>query len=84
MALRVAPDDQADGDLDRGRTAQHDCRFVVTPPTGTATGSTPIPRVTTGGPNLVKRTLDHSYVQRLIDEGQLTEAEATSHPSPTF
>ena len=32
------------------------------------------------GPRLVKRTLDHSYVQKLVDEGQLGEAEATSHP----
>jgi len=32
------------------------------------------------GPNLIKRTLDHSYVQRLIDEGKITEAEATVHP----
>ena len=32
------------------------------------------------GPNLVNRTSDHSYVQRLIDEGQLNEEEANSHP----
>jgi serine/threonine protein phosphatase PrpC len=32
------------------------------------------------GPKLVKRTYDHSYVQRLVDEGQLTEAEASVHP----
>jgi serine/threonine protein phosphatase PrpC len=29
---------------------------------------------------LVKRTLDHSYVQRLVDQGQLTEQEAAAHP----
>ena len=32
------------------------------------------------GAGLVKRSMDHSYVQRLVDEGQLTEAEASSHP----
>ena len=32
------------------------------------------------GARLVKRSMDHSYVQRLVDEGQLTEAEASSHP----
>lgn len=32
------------------------------------------------GPRLVKRTKDHSYVQRLVDEGQLSEAEASYHP----
>lgn len=32
------------------------------------------------GPNMLKRTLDHSYVQRLIDEGQISEAEAAVHP----
>jgi PPM family protein phosphatase len=31
------------------------------------------------GARLVKRTMDHSYVQRLVDEGQITEAEASSH-----
>jgi len=32
------------------------------------------------GARLVKRSMDHSYVQRLVDEGQLTEAEASTHP----
>ncbi|MDC8783647.1 PP2C family protein-serine/threonine phosphatase [Roseateles koreensis] len=32
------------------------------------------------GAEMVKRTLDHSYVQRLVDEGQLSEKEAQSHP----
>lgn len=29
---------------------------------------------------MVRRTLDQSYVQRLIDQGQLTETEALTHP----
>ena len=32
------------------------------------------------GPQLRTRTLDHSFVQRLIDEGRLTEEEALTHP----
>lgn len=32
------------------------------------------------GPTLLRRTLDQSYVQKLINEGALTEAEAASHP----
>jgi serine/threonine protein phosphatase PrpC len=32
------------------------------------------------GPNLVMRTSDHSFVQRLIDEGRLSEEEALTHP----
>jgi len=32
------------------------------------------------GPELVTRTSDHSYVQRLIDEGRLSEEEALGHP----
>lgn len=32
------------------------------------------------GPGLLKRTMDHSFVQRLVDEGQITEAEAAVHP----
>ena len=32
------------------------------------------------GATMVKRTMDHSYVQRLVDEGQLTEEEAAVHP----
>jgi PPM family protein phosphatase len=32
------------------------------------------------GPNLVSRTVDHSYVQRLVDEGQILEEEANNHP----
>jgi serine/threonine protein phosphatase PrpC len=32
------------------------------------------------GPEMVMRTTDHSFVQRLIDEGRLTEDEALTHP----
>lgn len=32
------------------------------------------------GPRFVKRTLDHSYVQTLVDRGEITEAEANVHP----
>ncbi|HET9821969.1 MAG TPA: protein phosphatase 2C domain-containing protein [Burkholderiaceae bacterium] len=30
--------------------------------------------------DLVSRTVDHSFVQRLVDEGQITEEEANAHP----
>lgn len=32
------------------------------------------------GGEMLNRTLDHSYVQRLIDEGKLTEEQALTHP----
>ena len=32
------------------------------------------------GARLLQRTLDHSYVQRLVEDGQITEAEAMVHP----
>jgi PPM family protein phosphatase len=32
------------------------------------------------GPDMVTRTTDHSYVQRLMDEGKLTEEQANTHP----
>jgi len=32
------------------------------------------------GAEMVRRTVDHSYVQRLIDEGKLTEEQANTHP----
>ena len=32
------------------------------------------------GADLVSRTTDHSFVQRLIDEGQINEEEANAHP----
>ncbi len=32
------------------------------------------------GPDMVRRTIDHSFVQRLVDEGQITEEEANTHP----
>ena len=32
------------------------------------------------GASLVKRTLDHSYVQTLVDKGEITEEEANVHP----
>ena len=32
------------------------------------------------GPDMMMRTKDHSYVQRLVDEGKLTEDEAANHP----
>ena len=32
------------------------------------------------GSKLVKRSMDHSYVQTLVDKGQITEEEANVHP----
>lgn len=32
------------------------------------------------GAELVRRTIDHSFVQRLIDEGKIGEEEALTHP----
>lgn len=32
------------------------------------------------GIQLIQRTLDHSFVQRLVNEGQITEGEALTHP----
>src|SRR3954452_12183007 len=32
------------------------------------------------GAEMVSRSIDHSYVQRLVDERQITEEEANSHP----
>lgn len=32
------------------------------------------------GAEMISRTLDHSFVQRLVDEGQINEAEAAVHP----
>jgi serine/threonine protein phosphatase PrpC len=32
------------------------------------------------GSNLVRRTIDHSYVQRLVEEGKISEEEANTHP----
>ena len=32
------------------------------------------------GAELMKRSIDHSYVQRLVAEGQITEEEANNHP----
>lgn len=32
------------------------------------------------GPELVRRTTDHSFVQRLIDEGKISEEAANTHP----
>ncbi len=32
------------------------------------------------GADMVGRTIDHSYVQRLIEEGKITEEEANTHP----
>lgn len=32
------------------------------------------------GPDMAFRTTDHSFVQRLVDEGQITEEEANVHP----
>lgn len=32
------------------------------------------------GAELLKRSFDHSFVQRLVDEGQISEEEAATHP----
>jgi PPM family protein phosphatase len=32
------------------------------------------------GNKLIKRTMDHSYVQTLVDKGEITEEEANTHP----
>lgn len=32
------------------------------------------------GPKFIKRTMDHSYVQALVNRGEITEEQANSHP----
>ena len=32
------------------------------------------------GAEMMKRTIDHSYVQRLVDEGKITDEQANTHP----
>ncbi|CAN5534643.1 Stp1/IreP family PP2C-type Ser/Thr phosphatase [soil metagenome] len=32
------------------------------------------------GPEMMTRTIDHSFVQRLVDEGQISEEDANNHP----
>jgi serine/threonine protein phosphatase PrpC len=32
------------------------------------------------GPDMLRRSLDHSFVQRLVDEGKLSEEAANTHP----
>ena len=32
------------------------------------------------GADMVSRTVDHSFVQRLVDEGKISEEEANTHP----
>ena len=32
------------------------------------------------GPTMVSRSIDHSYVQRLVDEGQIRDEDANDHP----
>jgi serine/threonine protein phosphatase PrpC len=32
------------------------------------------------GADMVSRTIDHSYVQKLVDDGQLAEGDADTHP----
>jgi serine/threonine protein phosphatase PrpC len=32
------------------------------------------------GAELMRRTIDHSYVQRLVDEGKISEDQANTHP----
>src|SRR5674476_895192 len=32
------------------------------------------------GSKFIKRTIDHSYVQTLVNRGEITEAQANSHP----
>ena len=32
------------------------------------------------GPEMVQRTIDHSFVQRLVDEGKISEEAANTHP----
>ncbi len=32
------------------------------------------------GADMLSRTIDHSYVQRLVDEGQLADSDANTHP----
>src|SRR6476659_2084499 len=36
------------------------------------------------GAEMRSRTIDHSFVQRLVDEGQITDDEANSHPQSTL
>ena len=32
------------------------------------------------GPDMVSRTIDHSYVQKLVDDGEISEEQANTHP----
>jgi serine/threonine protein phosphatase PrpC len=76
-----APDDQAHRHHGRGRAAQHGGRVLHRAGLVCDVVHAGDSRVYHfRGAEMMRRTVDHSFVQRLIDEGKITEEAANTHP----